>query len=216
MTHAPDVDPHARLEAWRASGLDRVDPVRFRVLEALARRAAASGGVARQAIEARLAAWVMGYAARLDWEGAGDGVAAVSPDASGESLRLLVREVDARRGRIAAAAPAVAAGAAASIRRASPPPKPPVPAVAEPLAPDADTTRFVQRTWSRLNAGRRLKQALAGPPGNAGPLHSHALVVRALRQMNEASPEYLAHFLGYVDTLLWLEDAGDEAASSPR
>jgi hypothetical protein len=43
-------------------------------------------------------------------------------------------------------------------------------------------------------------------PKNAGPLNSSSLVHRSLSLMREVSPEYLQHFLGYLDSLAWLED----------
>ncbi|NUO86406.1 MAG: DUF2894 domain-containing protein, partial [Cupriavidus sp.] len=53
-----DPDPvaavRAQLDAWQAGGADRADPVRFRLMQALAVRAAAPGGAARPGREARL------------------------------------------------------------------------------------------------------------------------------------------------------------------
>jgi hypothetical protein len=62
--------------------------------------------------------------------------------------------------------------------------------------------------WSKLSAGRQLRQSLAQVPGNAGPLNSSRLVHRALSLMNELSPEYLQHFLVYVETLSALGELG--------
>lgn len=49
---------HARamLDAWRARGADRLDPVRFHVIAALDRRAAGHSGEARRILDARLSA----------------------------------------------------------------------------------------------------------------------------------------------------------------
>ncbi|WP_374263348.1 DUF2894 domain-containing protein, partial [Zoogloea sp.] len=44
MSDRPAGDPDAALAALRAQGGDRADPVRFRFLEALARRSAAYRG----------------------------------------------------------------------------------------------------------------------------------------------------------------------------
>ena len=79
-------------------------------------------------------------------------------------------------------------------------------------ASDSRTLQFFQRTWSRLSADQRLAQSRASLPGNAGPLNSHHLVHRSLMLMREVSPEYLEHFVGYIDALQWLEQSGEAAA----
>ncbi len=52
----------ARLDAWRATGAHRVDPVRFGFIEALARRAQAQQGPARRILDAKLDALLAAYA----------------------------------------------------------------------------------------------------------------------------------------------------------
>jgi hypothetical protein len=80
-------------------------------------------------------------------------------------------------------------------------------------APEPRTLQFFRRTWSRLSADQRLAQSRASLPDNAGPLNSQHLVHRALVLMRELSPEYLEHFVGYIDALQWLEQAGEAAAA---
>ncbi|WP_050868694.1 DUF2894 domain-containing protein [Burkholderia pseudomallei] len=53
------------LDAWRERGADRLDPVCFRFIDALRRRAAAHGGDARRLLDARLATLIDAYAADL-------------------------------------------------------------------------------------------------------------------------------------------------------
>ena len=53
---------HQRLDAWRAQGADRVDPVRFALIESLARRAGAHEGLARRLLDERLSGLVEDYA----------------------------------------------------------------------------------------------------------------------------------------------------------
>jgi len=101
---------------------------------------------------------------------------------------------------------------------AAPPRVPAVdrPAPAPALAPEDRTLQFFKRTWSRLSADQRLAQSRACLPDNAGPLNSQHLVHRALVLMRELSPEYLQHFVGYIDALQWLEQADEaEAAGLP-
>lgn len=71
-----------------------------------------------------------------------------------------------------------------------------------PALPALDETRAL---WARLRTERQLRQSLQPAPENAGPLNSGSLVHRALGLMRSTSPGYLQHFLGYVDTLAWLD-----------
>ncbi len=87
------------------------------------------------------------------------------------------------------------------------------PDAADRPAPEARTLQFFKRTWSRLSADQRLAQSRACLPDNAGPLNSQHLVHRSLLLMRELSPEYLEHFVGYVDALQWLEQSNEAAAA---
>lgn len=59
---ADRIDFDAMIDGWRASGADRLDPLRFHRIAALHRRAAVLDGAARHALDARLAALVDAYA----------------------------------------------------------------------------------------------------------------------------------------------------------
>jgi hypothetical protein len=63
-------DVQATLDAWRAQGADRVDRVRFRVLEAFARRASSYEGEARRVLDARLSVMMEAYADVVTQHGA--------------------------------------------------------------------------------------------------------------------------------------------------
>jgi len=52
----------ATLDAWRESGDDRFDPVRYRVIEAMARRAITHDGEARRVLDAKLVGLIDAYA----------------------------------------------------------------------------------------------------------------------------------------------------------
>jgi hypothetical protein len=177
------------LAALRERGIARRDPVRFRLAEALARRAAAHSGAARRCIDDRLAALL----ARL---GADDGPAprARSAATARGPLGELVAQLAARR-------PQTVAGLAGGTLQQA----------ARGPAADPATLQFFKRTWSRLSADQRLAQSRACLPDNAGPLNSQHLVHRSLTLMHALSPEYLEHFVGYVDALLWLEQANEAA-----
>jgi len=73
---------------------------------------------------------------------------------------------------------------------------------AYPELPAVDDFR---RLWSTLRTRTQVRQSLAQAPTGAGPLNSAALAHRSLTLMGGLSPEYLQHFLSYLDTLSWLE-----------
>lgn len=83
---------------------------------------------------------------------------------------------------------------------------------------DLKTLQHFRAHWQRLRLERRLVQARATVPGQAGPLNSHSLVLQALTQLQALSPAYLQHLLAQVDTLAWLEQAqaAVAAAAAPR
>jgi hypothetical protein len=192
------MDPVATLDAWRARGGHRMDPVRFRFIEAMARRAAGHEGDARRILDERVAGLLAAYREKLEEKQRA--VAGTKPEAvpSPGPLAQLVEHV-ARQSPLKAEEPAATPAA---------------------TAPELKTLRYFRSTWSRLSADRRLTQSLAKVPENAGPLNSHHLVHRSLMLMHELSPEYLNRFMSYVDTLLWVDQVNGSnaaaAANTPR
>lgn len=61
---------------------------------------------------------------------------------------------------------------------------------------------------ARRQANRVLAQALRDIPPNSGPLNPQRLAVDSMAVIAELSPRYLNRFVAYIDTLLWLEQAG--------
>jgi hypothetical protein len=212
----PDVPPPADDDALapaRARDAHERDPVRFRLAEGLARRAAAHAGAARQVIDARVAAIVQA----LSELPAADAPAPIAAPAAGRgALAALVAHAARQRGASPASA-SVPTSASASASASVPAPcasasRPAaVPPAVTGAAADATTLQFFKRTWSRLSADQRLAQSRAALPDNAGPLNSQHLVHRALVLMRELSPQYLEHFVGYIDALQWLEQANEAA-----
>ncbi|MGJ7484258.1 DUF2894 domain-containing protein [Variovorax sp. LT2P21] len=178
------------LDAWRQHGADRLDPVRFRFIEALARRTAAHEGEARRRLDERLAELVTAYSATLAASDTSKKktVPATTPAASG--LAELLAHVAERNGATEGTAP---------------------PAVLQGTS-DLKSLRYFRSTWSRLSADRRLTQSQARMPENAGPLNSQHLVHRAITLMRDVSPDYLNRLMAYVDTLSWIEQANASAA----
>lgn len=166
----------AQLTAWRQTGGDRLDPPRFRFIEALAARAADRDGRARQLLDARLAELLAAYAIDLARAEASD------PSADARAAISVGGPLAPLLGQMAAA------------RGAQGSDDPQLPALAE-----------FRRLWGELLGERRLRQSLAPQPADAGPLNSGVLVHRAIAHMRATSPEYLRHFLSYADHLCWLE-----------
>ncbi|KAA0180044.1 DUF2894 domain-containing protein [Cupriavidus gilardii] len=209
----------ARIEAWRDSGADRVDPVRFRLLEALARRMSAHGGEARRRLEERLAGLVQAYE-----DGLGRAAATAAQPERGPAQRrrmtgplaALVRQLrgdiegqgadPAAISTVTATTTATTATTATATTATAP---------RHPPQPDPALVEYVRQTWTRLSAERAWRQSLERVPENAGPLNSNHLIHRALSAMRELSPGYLQQLLSYVDTLSRLERMnGDGAAES--
>lgn len=185
----PRQDPRARLAAWRESGADRIDPVRFRLLEALARRSSNQHGEARELLGARLAHLVAAYGDALT-HAAPRADRPAKPDAS--PLGGLVAYIAARSS--ASALPPVA-GAQRGPE--------PAPALID----------YFRDSWARVSADRQLREALDSVPANAGPLNTNHLVHGALALMRDVSPGYFQRFLSYVDGLAWLEQMNPGAVT---
>ncbi len=76
--------------------------------------------------------------------------------------------------------------------------------------------RQFRQQLGKISVQKQVNQAIAQAPQNAGPINSHMLVLRSLSLMRDISPDYLSRFMGYVDTLLSLEDVGKASVTSGR
>lgn len=211
VNDAPAFDTGAALAALatlRERGAHNADPVRFRFIEAMARRADAHGGDTRRMLDERIAQLLAAYT-EANAANAGnaealaqrpDAVAAAQEPSPERSARSALAELVEH---IAQHAPAPAVGLPSG-----------------GTTPELKAVTYFRSTWSKLSAERRLTQSLAKVPDNAGPLNSHHLVHRALLLMRDLSPEYLNRFMSYVDALLWIDQANGSmaaaAASAPR
>lgn len=184
LTAEPDAD--AALAALRDRGAQALDPVRFRYLEALARRAAQHHGAVRRLLVERLEHAAPALAERA--EAASPRAASASAPREAGALVALVAALD-----LDASARGEAGAPAAELR----------------------TARRFRSTWARLRIEHQLTRSQASVPANPGPLNSQRLVLRALRQMQDISPAYLARFMGHVEALMWLGQAS-VAAAPPR
>lgn len=188
MMHA-DSTALAQLQAWRDSGADRCDPPRFELIAALAQRAQRYAGSARAQLDARLSQLTDAYAQLVAVE-----VAKPAANASvGSPLQSLLQQLEADP--LQYQLPLRTDNAV----------------VADHDSGDGNDTALMpaldefQQLWSRIRIDSLLRQCLDSLPEDAGPLHSSVLTYRAMALMQELSPDYLQHFIAYVDVLTWME-----------
>lgn len=195
-------DPHATLQAWRDGGLDRRDPVRFRLIEVLAQRAEGYAGAARKVLDERIGTLMAAYAkthadahqaplASTAADTLEDGTVPQDPNLSTLTAYLRGRPRDSQQ-----------TDARADQARQD----------AYPELAALDDFRAI---WEHLRTDRQVQESLQQMPGeNAGPLNAGNIVHRSLSLMRAVSPEYLRQFMTYLDSLSALErlcQAGDPA-----
>ncbi|MBO9766860.1 MULTISPECIES: DUF2894 domain-containing protein [Xanthomonas] len=186
----PALPARAQLQRWRSQGADRLDPVRFHLMEALAVRADAQADAVREVLEHKLGAMVDRYATALRQAARRRGNRAAPAATPGSPQPSALGALTAQM-----------AGHAALME------------VDSRKTASADAMRFPElpalddfrRTWTTVRTASQVRQSLQDAPKDAGPLNSSVLVHRCITLMRERSPGYLQHFLGYVDALSWLE-----------
>lgn len=223
---APVPPWRARLDGWRAQGADRLDPVRFRYLEALGTRMDTAAPGVRRLLSERLERALAEHERRLQQtqnslaEQATRLQQAHPPQA--RALRAMLQEGDAvglRRLAILLQTPATTAlaklnGHLRTTERAGD-----GGSTGTALAPapaqgggEMRSLRRFRQVWTKVAAQDKVQRALQREPRNAGPLNSHMLVLRTIELMRDLSPDYLARFVTQLDTLLWLEQASPPRA----
>lgn len=220
----------ARLDGWRAQGADRLDPVRFRYLEALGARMDNAAPGVRRLLHERLERALAEHEHRLQ-QAHGALTQQTSHlqqahPAQARTVRAMLHESDAaglRRLAILLEAPAATAlaklnGHLRAAERAGDDcttgaALPPATAPAQDNGEMRSLRRFRQ-VWTKVAAQDKVQRALQRQPRNAGPLNSHMLVLRTIELMRDLSPDYLARFVTQLDTLLWLEQASPRAMAS--
>lgn len=181
----------ARMESLRSAGAWRLDPARFLALEALARRIPGQSARVQGLLQQKLQAGVVEFTQRLAVMAAQETAAPAGRDAAGHGalaqLNAYLRD----------------ASRAARMDTDH-----------EASSDDAQlaSARRFRQAWDRIATLDRVEQAVARKPANAGPLNSHMLVLRTLDMMRELSPEYLRRFVGYAESLQWLEQARPPAS----
>lgn len=183
--------PRSALDAWLSEGADRLDPIRLQRMRALERRAAAQDGEVRRLLDERLQALAATYAADVRSNAF---PAAPTPTRTSAAPASAARPRTALTSLIehmAAGAPSQAAGGGD--------------AFAPPSRLDSAVLDDLMQVCAGIRTESQLRQALTPASADAGPLNSASLVHRALTLMRDLSPDYLAHFISYVDALSGLE-----------
>ena len=75
------------------------------------------------------------------------------------------------------------------------------------------SARFFRESQERRYAENVVRLAVKDGPDNPGPINPHMLAIRSLSMMQSLSPNYLKHFLSYIDTVFWLEQANERSAT---
>jgi hypothetical protein len=201
----------AVLDAWREQQADRVDPVRFHFIETMASRANDHRGEVRRMLDERLSKLLEAYARDLERtqsEGANFDSTPPSREIVRGALGGLLEHIGNHKAAITMNAAVTADQEDDGSDSIHPSHSEELPALLE-----------FRKIWSKVRTDGQLRQSLEQVPANAGPLNSGVLVHRSIMLMRELSPEYLRHFLSYVDTLSWMEQMHGsgvlEAAVSP-
>jgi hypothetical protein len=201
LAAAPALDD--QLQALRAQGAARQDPLRWGFIEALARRLPAQRGQARALVEQRLQLALGEFQQRWPAGCATEPApGAAAPAISAARLALQALSAPSQQ-------------AAGLLEAGGLPPGARTVADAAAAPTELKALRYFRRSWSRLSVTQRLQQSQAQLPAHAGPLNSQALALQALTLMHEVSPDYLEHFMAYVDSLFWLDQAPVGSVAAP-
>ena len=81
---------------------------------------------------------------------------------------------------------------------------------------ELNSVRLFRESLVKLNSDKLVTRVISEGPESPGPLNPQGLVIKSLSTMRELSPDYLNRFVSYIDTLLWLEQAGAKPKSAKR
>jgi hypothetical protein len=187
---APDLA--ATLAALQNSGVDRIEPVRFAYLTALARRAENQPASVRRLLSEKITRQAEELARQPSVSKDTESTDLTAKNPLTDLLAYIAEHT------VALPTPRLVSAAIDAKPHAK----------SEnflPSATDLKSVAYFRSTWSKLLTDQQLTQTLAKAPENAGPMNSQHLVLRALQLMRERSPDYLQGFMAYIDTLVWLE-----------
>ena len=173
-------DAQALLQPAQAAEAAQLDPVGWHHIQVLTERTRTQTGLAQVLLQAKLNSALAQLQARLAAQKK-QHIPHIQPPRDAPSpLSALLRDMSA-------------------------------PSAERPLSPGGhgrmDKPHIVQfrQQLGKISVQKQVTQAIAQAPQNAGPINSHMLVLRSLSLMRDLSPDYLNRFVGYVDTLLFLD-----------
>ena len=184
------VTPLHELEALRAAGAARVDAVGWHYIETLAQRTQAQSGTAQSLLLVKLKGALAEFEERMKKTAAPQAETTPGPVLP-SAMSVLLQDMDSTTDTQG------------------------VDKMAGRLAETPHIQQF-RKQLSQISVHKQVTQAIAQAPQNAGPINSHMLVLRSLGLMRDISPDYLNRFMGYVDTLLCLDEAGVGKAAPRR
>lgn len=191
----PESDLDAAPQTWqsaldelRVQGAQRVDPVRFHFIEAMAQRLPDAPAAVQPILERKLLAALTAYCERFQQS---------QPQriASKTAANVATPLVELNQ----------------YIQQATQHDTAQTKLGARP-ARELKSVRRFRETYSKIAAVQQVERALVRAPENAGPLNSHMLVLHSLALMRGLSPDYLRRFMSHVDTLLWIDQANQKPA----
>lgn len=207
------------LAALRDAQADRFDPVRFRLIQALAdkaigQRPAVAGALAGKAQQA-LSGYLDAYGAARDRASAEiNRLTASQPDAVPEQGKLsplaaLTQDLARRRGGLGSRS-----ALEEELWRQEQEIQDRVPGTD---AWDQTQVHEFRESLLQRQSERRMARALRDGPDSPGPLNSQALIIKSLALMQALSPAYAHRFVAYMDSLLVLgEEVQVTAPAKPK
>lgn len=226
-----------QLAELQALGAERFDPVRFRYIETMARRSAELDGAVAEIVAGKAVLALQNYhsalsRARTEGQSLLERIANTRPELEARA-RALFDAFDFRALRRLAAGRQPDAGALSVLldRLDGNGSSAGCSAIGELLRrQEADAIRSVSadtnaapatnpgelRAASYFRDARRqrhaetvVSRAVLAAPEDSGPLNPQKLATRSLSAMGKLSPAYLGRFVASVETMLWLEKAGE-------
>jgi len=216
------------LSRLRDEPAGRFDPVRFRFIEAMAQKAEGQREAVARLLEEKssqeLATYLSDFRRSAVRESpVGDAVHGRSTkvDGAAGALASLTREIQQRRGHDE---PAGAESFEDELRRRE---REMMRSLVDmdlesgeggdaSAAGELSVMRYFREARARRGTEQLVHQVIREKPENPGPLNAQALMIRTISRMRELSPSYANRFIDYMDTLLWLEQAGAAAPAKGK
>lgn len=217
-----DMPLHEALAALQQAGADRLDPVQWHYLQALATRMAQQDARVQTLLQPKLHAALAALRKRMQ-HGAQQGMptaglqgAIVEPAGKADGANAAIVPSAPARSPLAALTQYLSQQSQAIETQARSGLESVGTATGSSLRPELKAVRQFRNTWSKLSADQQLNRALEQAPHNAGPINSHMLVLRSLALMRDISPDYLNRFMSYADALLCLDQPLQEPAMATK